>query len=481
MIPKTSKEQQFYDNNGFSTEIKIYPRESRNYDISKETPLSEYDKYTLRTWGESLDTNNLNKPALCTLIPDSCKVTEELNGTLEATFTASFDKFKRYENVREYNYVRILNDLFYIYKVSYNTTSSGTKITAYCLHVTYQLKDLYCPNAIAHAVPPVQFTSVDTDVKDWLWLEYAHYLNFTRYISWDNKTPINFADKNYYHQKFQLNSDITQVLTDYMPSTENPLTLIPDDRSFLSLLIDDDQSFTSELGGEIYRYGFYLSINNKKEDAKINAFSLQIGYNLSGIKREIDYSKFCTDFRYAYTYPISEVKNDEIVTTVKRESIAVRAKNDFGCPTRIFKTYFEEYDENPGAMALYYAERYFLKNYGLKVKYTITASDATDNPDFSGFEEIDYRVGDTGYINDAYFGSVIKAKITKTVKDGKTGKLISAEFDCESDYEAQPNGIQHLDPDFIQKVSAEYMLWEDVAKYKWYDISQKTWGSLKGE
>ena len=105
-----------------------------------------------------------------------------------------------------------------------------------------------------------------------------------------------------------------------------------------------------------------------------------------------------------------------------------------------------------------------------------------NNLDFEGLTEAsDIRVGDEGYINDIYFGDIIKAKVTKIVLNGKNGEIKSVEFDCTSNYKPQQNDTQYIDADFIQKVSQTYKLWKDVARHRWKDVSAKTWKKLRGE
>ena len=91
MIDRTLAETACMLHNGNSTEIKIYPRESRNYDFQSETAVNSYDVNTIKMWRSLIKYDGFDKPALCTLIPESCTVTEELNGTYEATFTTSID------------------------------------------------------------------------------------------------------------------------------------------------------------------------------------------------------------------------------------------------------------------------------------------------------------------------------------------------------------------------------------------------------
>lgn len=481
MIDRTLAETACMIHNGNSTEIKIYPRESRNYDFQSEKAIDSYNVNTIKTWRSLIKYDGFDKPALCTLIPDSCTVTEELNGTYEATFTTSVDKFGKYKNVREFNFVRILNNLFYIYKVDYNTTSSGTKITAYCLQVTYLLKNLFCPDMLVYPVPPISFKSPDTNIDDWLCRTYADFLNYTKHVSYNGK-PINFADKNYYHQKFLIGSDIKKIISDTYLTEDNPIVIEPYNRSFIEILLGEKESFMSILPGEVYRFGFCMTINQKKEDSMYNAFSITIGANRSGIKRTVDYSNFCTDFRYEYSYNVTKEVNGELQTTVEFDSVVVRSPSNYGCPTQIYKTHYEEYDENPDEMALYYAKKYFDDNYALKVKYNVSISGTLNNSDFSGLVGTsDIRVGDEGYINDIYFGSIIKAKVTKLVLDGKNGEIKSVELDCTSNYEPQQNDTQYINADFIQKVSQTYRLWKDVARHRWKDVSAKTWKKLKGE
>ena len=118
MIARTDVERAYSDDEGFSNDIKIYSRNSRNYDISSEGVINHYDNNTIKTWQHLTPYGHakFKTPVLCTLIPDTATITEELNGTYEATFTVSVDDFKKYENIREFNFVRMLNDLFYIYK-----------------------------------------------------------------------------------------------------------------------------------------------------------------------------------------------------------------------------------------------------------------------------------------------------------------------------------------------------------------------------
>lgn len=477
MNTRTTVESDCVKNNGNSAEIKIYSRENRNYDFSSEKKVSAYTVDDVKKWRSTAICDGFSGPALCTLIPDSCTVTEELNGTHEATFVVSADRFGKYKNVREFNFARVLNNLFYIYKVDYSMTGKALKITAHCLQATYLLKNYFCPDMLFYPTSPIVFDNPKIKVDDWLCRTYSNFLGYTKYVSCDGNL-INFADKNYYHQKFVIKSDITNIISEEYLTKENPIIIEPYNRSFLETLLDEKESFLSVLTGEIYRFGFYMSINKKKEDSKYNAFSITIGNNQNGIKRTVDYSKFCTDFKYEYSYSVPDGESKKTYF----KTVSVRAPSRYGCPTQIFKSYYEKYDENPGMMAAYYAKKYFDEHFALKVTYNVSVSGITNNSDFSGLTETsDIRVGDEGYISDVYFGDIIKVKVTKIVFDGKTGGVKSAEFEYTSDYVAQQNDTQYLDPEFIPESVKICRLWKDVTAMKWKEVATKTWETLKGE
>lgn len=469
MIPRTEVEKMCLRSKGipdafmaegYNGEIKIYARENRNYDITKEKKVEKYTYEDVQNWDFTYD--HLDAPALCTLIPDSCVVTEELQGTLEATFTVTKDKFGKYKYIQEYNYVEICNNLFYIYKINRDTNLKGDTITAYCLHVTYLLKNFiatnYCYNIYIYSVEQTQ---------QYLSIIYAEALNAIWTLTQKQKA-IDFSDTALYIPKFKLT---TNYANKKRYSTFVDLTSA--NISLMEALIGNENSFINLIGGELYRYNFYLSINKKKEDCKENAFSFYLGYNIKGIKRTIDYSDFCTSFVYR-----AEVEEGDAASS---DTYLITAPKRYGCPTEICKIHTEKYSNfNDFGRAKQDAKTYYNNNYKLKVKYDVSYNElSADSKLLIGN---DYRVGDSGYIFDETLGETLKARITKIVKDGITGNIKSMVLKCNTDYEAEANKTQYIDSsEFVTQVVAKYRKWGDVKLWKWGEAKQRTWKSLKGE
>lgn len=201
---------------------------------------------------ESTETN-FDSLGLGTITPESCMVTEELNGQYSFTLTHPIDEDGKWEKIQQNRIVKVQthdgDQLFRLYRPMKNS-QNGT-ITVYAMHIFYDLLD----NLIEDTRP----TAKDgQDAGDAI-LAGCQY-----------STPFSFS------------SDIEDSTTAYY-IRKNPVE---------ALIGTEDQSFINRWGGEIRRNNFDIEINQQRG----NDLGMKIAYrnNLTGVQISSDVTNVVT-------------------------------------------------------------------------------------------------------------------------------------------------------------------------------------------
>ncbi len=372
--------------------IKIYNRMVFDKTVFQNDYITIYDSLTKQ--------NGFDTHGLGVLTPTECQITEVLNGKYELSITHPIDSDGKWRYIKESNIIKALGQLFTIKTVSYSYGAIKNEVTAKAEHIFYQQADWWIlPNPDTGKIFFTPGGSVSTflDTIDAL------------------ATKIIITGQTYYI--YSWNSDI--IIPQDMPLRELPNS---DGISPVGAIMDSG-GLLDTITGELYRDKFYFSIRNRMENSNDNAFEIRIGSNLKGIKRTVDLTTVCTWFKaynnYGSWFAVSWSADSVLILTA--HSI-VRSKK--------FSYTFEDEnmtDEEKAVKAEELLEKdallFFSKTFKPLIAYEVDIEDVQQNPDFEDFQnKPDYRVGNIGTIYDEYFGEKIQLKITKTVKDAKTGK-----------------------------------------------------------
>ncbi len=391
--------------------------------------------YDMLTPQDKFDTNGLR-----ILSPTSCPVTQEENGGYDIVLEHPIDGEGAWKFLVELNILKVLGQLYTIYRVVSKFDGNKGSITAYASHISYQLADRWIYGS------KIESSDGQHAIEQILAASESH------------------GGEGRHEYTFTGSSDIEQPFAAEL-SEITPIA---------ALIGTDSKSFINQMGGELYRDNFRFSINKTMEGAKEDAFYISVGYNLTGIERDVDYSDFCTYFRaydnFGNRWAVS------YTPTAKFAHNVVRSKT--------FK-----YDEPNKEQLAKDGAAYFETVKEPKITYKINIRDLRNNPDYKQFENIGrYKVGDWGWIYDERLGIRTKQKVIKTVTDGLTGEVIELTFGNFERSLTRPVNLSNViatDSDkymIKQGVAAEakaIRTWSDLSAYTWDEAKKFTWDQLK--
>ncbi len=194
-----------------------------------------------------------NNDGLGAIIPNSCVVSEEINGAFELELVHPIDNFGRWKRLQKSNIIPVNThrgmQAFRIYRVVKNAVDGTIKVNA--RHIFYDL--------LANFMEDVRPTGKNGVEAGQQILSGCQYL-----------TPFTFA------------SDITHISTAYF-IRQSPV------QAFLG---DTDQAFISRWGGEIIRNNYSVTINTRL--GADNGVRIAYGKNMAGLEFNEDTSGVAT-------------------------------------------------------------------------------------------------------------------------------------------------------------------------------------------
>lgn len=364
-------------------------------------PLNQNPYVTVHNY--DTNQNDFNNNGLAVLTPVSCDINEELNGEYSLDYEGIIDDMGKWTYIKEMNYIKALGQIFRINKVNTSYNGNKGKVTATAFHVFYAMNDLalypggrlvFYPNG----VPDGATTK----------MEYLLESIFRTTLKIGVKDGQKFYNYSY-------SSDIVNVSSAVANEKWGKLGSLEGKSSPTNLIMNSD-GLISNFGGELYRNNFYFSINQRREHAVDNAFDIRIGKNLKGIQRVIDTSTW-------FTYLIVYNNHGERIETSYTDVIFSNVRQN------IIKIVKYNQDEPNIELLNQYSEKLWWENATPLVSYKVNIQEVTENKDFIDYaDKPSYNVGDSGVIYDERLGINIKLKITKTKKDGKTGKIKDVTF-----------------------------------------------------
>lgn len=353
-----------------------------NGEVSQSPYITIYDLQTAQ--------NEFDNHGLAILCPTQCRIVEELNGAYNLTMTHPMDKEGKWQYILEWNIIKALGQLFVIQRVEEVTTGNSHYVTCYAEHISYTLNDrwLYPPFTIAGYNAQTLIDSIMAQ-------------SFNNAGGWQTLYAFTVSSDMSAEEQYDDWKDVQEGATPY------------------DMFIGSN-GLVSRLGGELYRDNFNISINSRMQNAQDNAFEIKIGYNITGIKRTVDLTTFCS---YLKGYPVvnGEFYGDdgEWFAVAWDPSTLPRAyPREI---TRSVKFYYKEDAEmdklGRDTMA------YFNQVCAPIVSYEFNIKDLKRNPDYKDFENnYRFKVGDTGKVWDSRLKAWTDVEVSRTEKDGITGE-----------------------------------------------------------
>ena len=347
---------------------------------------------------------------LAILRPSSCRVVEELNGAYNLTLVHPKDNEGRWQYILEMNIIKCMGQLFVIQRVDEVLSGGSYYVQAYAEHISYTLNDrwIFPPVTIAGYQGSTLMASIleqSTDMGgDW-------QTQYTFTVESDINAPEDFRD--WYE----------------MPDGVTPYEMLLGSNGFIA-----------KLGGELYRDNFTLKINERMYGSQDDAFELAMGYNLTGIKRTVDLTTFCTYFR---AYDVSDgdygtwwaVSWDPRSLPRAYPRNVVRSQN--------FTYDHEEYKEGQLERDGY---AFWGQNCAPLITYELNVKDLKRAPEYMDFaNNYRFKVGDKGRVWDERMQAWVDVEITRTEKDGLTGETTKVVIGSQRSF-TRPNSYTPFVP-----------------------------------
>lgn len=345
---------------------------------------------------------------LAVLRPSSCRVVEELNGSYNLTLTHPRDAEGKWQYILEMNIIKCMGQLFVIQRVDEVLSGGSYYVTAYAEHISYTLNDrwIFPPVTIAGYRGSTLMASIleqSTDMGgDW-------QTNYTFTVSSDIDAPSDFRD--WYE----------------MPDGVTPYEMLL-----------GSQGFIAKLGGELYRDNFEMRINQRMHGAQDNAFELAMGYNLTGIKRTVDLTTFCT---YLRCYDVSDDNYGTWWAVSYDPSTLPRAY-----PRNVVRSKNFSYDEYREGQLERDGFAFWNQNCAPLVTYELNVKDLKHAPEYKYFvNNYRFKVGDKGRVWDERLSAWVEVEITRTEKDGITGETTKVVIGSQRSF-TRPNSYNPITP-----------------------------------
>ncbi len=377
------------------------------YEPPTPTGGEVYENPYLTVYDMETKQDNFDNHGLAILCPTSGRIVEELNGEYSLSFTHPRDTDNKWQYVLEMNVVKALGQLFVIQKVDETQSGGSGYVSAYAEHITYTLNDKWI-------FPPVTIAGYNGQTLIDSIMEQATDLGYDWQTTYDFDVTTNLNAPEGFRDWYEMSEGVTPY----------------------EMLIGGN-GFVAKLGGELYRDNFHMSINSRMEGARDNAFELAIGYNLTGIKRTVDLTTFCT---YLRGYDVTDGTYDNWFAIGWDPSTLPRPY-----PREVVRStnFFYEHPEYAESGQL---ERdtslFFNQNCAPLVSYELNVVDLRRNPDYKMFSNnYRFKVGDKGRVWDERLQAWLELEITRTEHDIITGDCVKVVIGTQRSF-TRPVGHQ---------------------------------------
>lgn len=325
---------------------------------------------------------------LAILTPTACTGIEALNGQYTLSLTHPIDPEARWKLLREWNIIKADGQLYTIMgvQIGWQGASRGT-VTAQAEHISYQLADGYI-----------------FPIAESLWSYSAQMV-----IDMARARLYEHAEPGQTRYAFQITSDMLFDSPYFLP--QNQGFTLPE-------LLIGSGGIAEAKGGELHRDNFNLSLNERKEGAKDNAFDIRLGANLAAAVCTIDITTFCSYFRaydnFGNWWACAWVPTDFMLQNF---------------PHHIVRSANFSYDAPDMDRLAQDGMTEFRRNGWPVICYELTIADMQRNPEFAELSGLpEYKVGNTGRIYDERLGGAVTLKITEVEDDKITGDVLRVVF-----------------------------------------------------
>ena len=217
---------------------------------------------SIRVFDLSEPQDGFTSNGLAILRPTSC-ISHKNSDIWDIDLVHPIDEWGKWKYLLPENVLKINGQLFRIDIMETECSENGAFVTVHARHISYDLGDLL--------IEDEEF-------------EGGNAQDFIDFCAAKSRIESEVDDCFYKEYEFTVTSDIKKVI-----EGDKYVNI-----SYMAALIGADNCLVNRYGGEIYRDNFRISINERMENARDNAFFLQYGVNVSGIKQRIDYTDFCT-------------------------------------------------------------------------------------------------------------------------------------------------------------------------------------------
>lgn len=360
--------------------------------VKQTSYVSVYDLGTPKT--------GFSNNGLAILSPSAGEITEDLNGQWSGNLTVPADPEGRWQHIQQYNLLKIWGQLYTIKTCELNHTGSQKTASCYFEHVFYQQAD------------------------GWIFPIYVvGRSGYYAMLAIKNVTDY-FGDGTDVIYDFQIASDIEWNEPDTPPEDIKLWVFeVRDGVTPIDALLGD-QGLIAQKGGELFRDNFYYSINNRKEDARDDAFYTRIGKNLTGIRRTVDTTNFASYFRvyddyggwWACAWVLDETLQRQFPHHVVR-SMRAEKPHDANDPDFDYDLYFT-------GVVIGQGEAWFRSHCKPIIGYEIDMVEVAQNPEFYMVSDERYVVGDRGMLYDPFLGeNPVEVELTSVTRDIVTGRV----------------------------------------------------------
>lgn len=366
-----------------------------------------YENPYLTVYDMETKQDNFDNHGLAILCPTSGRIVEELNGEYSLSFTHPRDTDNKWQYVLEMNVVKALGQLFVIQKVDETQSGGSGYVSAYAEHITYTLNDKWI-------FPPVTIAGYNGQALIDSIMQQATDLGYDWQTTYDFDVTTNLNAPEGFRDWYEMAEGVTPY----------------------EMLIGGN-GFVAKLGGELYRDNFHMSINSRMEGARDNAFELAIGYNLTGIKRTVDLTTFCT---YLRGYDVSNGDYDNWFAVGWDPSTLPRPY-----PREVVRStnfYFDHPEYAEEGQLERETMLFFNQNCAPLVSYELNVVDLRRNPDYKMFSNnYRFKVGDKGRVWDERLQAWLELEITRTEHDIITGDCVKVVIGTQRSF-TRPVGYQ---------------------------------------
>lgn len=247
--------------------------------------------------------DDIDGNGLAILIPTTCTITEELNGTYELYMEHPFDEEGRWKLLEIDNIIKANGQLFRIKSRKTKMSSSGEKVRAVsCMHIWYDLadKNAYSYNANKYSgvffvnnfqeklnnvklpnpqAPVADFDQNEEHIDDINWYQEYEFWHSTDLPTYQSDDPV-YENHALGYADYKKSVNMVQLII----GTESSVTNV-----FLKR--DTDGSMISP---ELYRNNFLWSYNWRKEGSQSDAFSITHTVDMIDIEETYDCSNYYT-------------------------------------------------------------------------------------------------------------------------------------------------------------------------------------------